>query len=167
MELRGADGGDECGAGADDAAGAARGDVYPLCKSASYGAAGIEKWQLGPLPQIYASQFGWEEMVAEVARVWQTVPPEECGRTGIFAQNFGQAGAIDLFGKKYGLPNALSGHQSYFLWGPRGYTGESMIVIQGRQEQLEKLYASVEKRGHVWHPYSCRGSTGTCFIAGV
>lgn len=114
----------------------------------------IEKWQLGPLPQIYASQFGWEEMAAEVARVWETVPPEERSKTGIFAQNFGQAGAIDLFGKKYGLPDALSGHQNYFLWGPRGYTGESMIVIQGRQEELEKLYASVERRGHVWHPYS-------------
>ena len=114
----------------------------------------IEKWQLGPLPQIYASQFGWEEMVSVVAEVWQTVPPEERAKTGIFAQNFGQAGAIDLFGKKYGLPNAISGHQNYFLWGPRGYTGESMIVIHGRQQDLEKLYSYVEKRGHVWHPYS-------------
>jgi hypothetical protein len=93
-------------------------------------------------------------MVSVVAEVWQTVPPEERAKTGIFAQNFGQAGAIDLFGKKYGLPNAISGHQNYFLWGPRGYTGESMIVIHGRQEDLEKLYSFVEKRGHVWHPYS-------------
>jgi hypothetical protein len=123
----------------------------------------IEKWQLGPLPQIYASEFGWEEMVAEVARVWQTVPPEEQGKTAIFAQNFGQAGAIDLFGKKYGLPDALSGHQNYFLWGPRGYTGERMIVIQGRQEELAKLYARVEKRGHVWHPYSMPREHGDVF----
>jgi hypothetical protein len=123
----------------------------------------IEKWQLGPLPQIYASQFGWEEMAAEVARVWETVPPEERGKTGIFAQNFGQAGAIDLFGKKYGLPDAISGHQSYFLWGPRGYTGESMIVIQGRQAELEKVYASVEKRGHVDHPYSMPREHGDVF----
>jgi hypothetical protein len=40
------------------------------------------------------------------------------------------------------------------LWGPRDYTGESVIVMQGRQEELEKVYASVEKRAHVAHPYS-------------
>jgi 4-amino-4-deoxy-L-arabinose transferase-like glycosyltransferase len=114
----------------------------------------IEKWQLGPLPQIYASEFGWEEMVATVAQVYQGLPPEVRPRTAIFAQNFGQAGAIDLFGPKYGLPKAICGHQNYFLWGPREYTGESVIVMQGRQNQLEQVYASVEKRAHVDHPYS-------------
>ncbi len=123
----------------------------------------IEQWKLGPLPQIYASEFGWEEMVATVAQVYESVPPEERGKTGIFAQNFGQAGAIDLFGKKYGLPDAISGHQNYFLWGPRGYTGESMTVINGRQEQLEKLYAFVQKRGHVDHPYSMSREHGDVF----
>ena len=118
------------------------------------GSPAIEKWQLGPLPQIYASQFGWEEMVATVAEVYQSLPPQDRAKTAIFAQNFGQAGAIDLFGPKYGLPDALSGHQNYFLWGPREYTGESMIVIQGRQEKLDQIYASCEKRAHVSHPYS-------------
>jgi hypothetical protein len=72
----------------------------------------------------------------------------------IFGQNFGQAGAIDLLGRKYGLPYAISGHQNYFLWGPRGYTGESVIIFGGSQEHWEKYYASVEKRAHVSHPYS-------------
>ena len=114
----------------------------------------IEKWKLGPLPQIYASQFGWEEMVATVAEVYQSLPPDVRPRTAIFAQNFGQAGAIDLFGPRYGLPKAISGHQNYFFWGPRDYTGESVIVMQGRQEELEKVYTRVEKRAHVSHPYS-------------
>jgi 4-amino-4-deoxy-L-arabinose transferase-like glycosyltransferase len=114
----------------------------------------IEKWQLGPLPQIYASEFGWEEMVDTVAGVYLSLPPEVQGRTAIFAQNFGQAGAIDLLGKKYGLPDAIGGHQNYFLWGPREYTGESVIVMQGRQEKLDQIYASCERRAHVSHPYS-------------
>jgi 4-amino-4-deoxy-L-arabinose transferase-like glycosyltransferase len=114
----------------------------------------VEKWKLGPLPQVYASQFGWEEMVASVAEVYQSLPSEIRPKTAIFAQNFGQAGAVDLFGPKYGLPNAISGHQNYFLWGPGNYTGESVIVMQGQQEQLEHVYASVEKRAHVSHPYS-------------
>ena len=57
----------------------------------------IENHQLGPLPQIFADQFGWEEMAATVARVYNSLPPEVRARTAIFAQTYGQAGAIDLF----------------------------------------------------------------------
>jgi 4-amino-4-deoxy-L-arabinose transferase-like glycosyltransferase len=114
----------------------------------------IETHRLGPLPQIFADQFGWEEMAATVARVYNSLPPDVRSKTAIFGQNYGQAGAIDLFGPKYGLPPAISGHQSYFLWGPRGYTGESVIVMAGRQQELESRFASVEKVAGVSHPYS-------------
>ena len=114
----------------------------------------LETHKLGPLPQIFADQFGWEEMVATVARVYNNLPPDVRPKTAIFGQNYAQAGAIDLFGPKYGLPPAISGHQSYFLWGPRRYTGESMIVMQGQQQDLERYYASVEKVASVYHPYS-------------
>jgi hypothetical protein len=114
----------------------------------------IETHKLGPLPQIFADQFGWEEMAATVAGVYNNLPPEVRPQTAIFGQNYGQAGSIDLFGPKYGLPPAISGHQSYFLWGPRGYTGESMIVMDDRKENLEKLFASVQKVASVYHPYS-------------
>lgn len=114
----------------------------------------IETHKLGPLPQIFADQFGWEQMAATVARVYETLPPEVRPRTAIFGQNYGQAGAIDLFGPKYGLPPALSGHQNYFLWGPRGYTGESMIVMAGNEHQLEEQFAEVRKVASVGHPYS-------------
>ncbi|HTB18854.1 MAG TPA: glycosyltransferase family 39 protein [Bryobacteraceae bacterium] len=114
----------------------------------------IEMHELGPLPQIFADQFGWEEMTAAVARVYNNLPPEVRAHTAIFAQTYGQAGAIDLFGPKYGLPPAISGHQSYFLWGPRGYTGDSMIVLDDRPENLNRLFTSVAKVAHVYHPYS-------------
>lgn len=114
----------------------------------------IETHQLGPLPQIFADQFGWEEMTAEVARIYRTLPPAVQSKTAIFGQNYGQAGAIDLFGPRYGLPPAISGHQSYFLWGPREYTGESMIVMAGREEDLVPKFEHVEKAGSVAHPYS-------------
>jgi len=114
----------------------------------------VERHRLGPLPQIFADQFGWEEMAAVVAHAFNKLPPEIRARTAIFGQNYGQAGAIDLFGPKYGLPKAISGHQSYFLWGPRGYTGESVIVMDDRRERLERNFASVELVGHVEHPYS-------------
>lgn len=114
----------------------------------------IENHKLGPLPQIFADQFGWEEMAATVARVYNSLPPDVRSRTAIFAQNYGQAGAIDLFGPKYGLPPAISAHQNYFLWGPRGYTGESMIVMDDRKENLDRLFTNVEKVADVYHSYS-------------
>jgi len=114
----------------------------------------IENHQLGPLPQLFADQFGWPEMAAEVGRVYNSLPPDVRARTAIFAQTYGQAGAIDLFGPRYGLPQALSGHQSHFLWGPGDATGESMIVLDDNRETLEQLFTSVELRGHVTHPYS-------------
>lgn len=114
----------------------------------------IETHRLGPLPQLFADQFGWEEMAMKVTTAYQTLGEPVRSRTAIFGQNYGQAGAIDLFGPKYGLPPALSGHQSYFLWGPRGYTGESVIVMGDTEEALRRVFRRVEKVARVEHPYS-------------
>jgi hypothetical protein len=99
------------------------------------------------LPQWYSDQFGWEEIVAETAQAWNRVPAEERKDCGIFAQDYGQAGAIDFLGPRYGLPPALSGHQTWFLWGPRGYSGNCMIVLDDNKEVLEKLWQHVEYVG--------------------
>jgi hypothetical protein len=114
----------------------------------------VETHKLGPLPQIFADQFGWEEMAQVVARAFNNLPADVRARTAIFGQNYGQAGAIDLFSDKYGLPKAISGHQNYFLWGPRDYTGESVIVMDDRKDRLEANFTSVEKVGEVFHAYS-------------
>lgn len=99
------------------------------------------------LPQWYADQFGWDEIVAETAVAYNQLDPSERRDCGIFAQDYGQAGAIDFLGRRYGLPRALSGHQTWFLWGPRGYSGNCMIVLDDRRERLEQLWQSVEYVG--------------------
>ncbi len=96
------------------------------------------------LPQWYADQFGWEEIVAKTATAYERLSPEERSACGIFAQDYGQAGAIDFLGRRYGLPSALSGHQTYFLWGPRGYSGNCLIVLDDARERLEELFEHVE-----------------------
>jgi hypothetical protein len=106
------------------------------------------------LPQHYADQFGWEELTAKTAEAWSRLTPQEKSDCGIFAQNYGQAGAIDFFGPRYGLPNALSGHQTYFLWGPRGYSGNCMIVLNDDRETLSKLFDQVEFVGTSDNPYA-------------
>ena len=99
------------------------------------------------LPQHYADQFGWEEMAAMTAQAWSHVPAEERRECGIFAQDYGQAGAIDFFGPRFGLPPALSGHQTYFLWGPRNYSGNCLIVLDDKKERLDQLFDKVEYVG--------------------
>jgi Dolichyl-phosphate-mannose-protein mannosyltransferase len=110
--------------------------------------------QEGVLQQVYGDQFGWPEMVEKVAQIYHNLPPEEREKTGIFASNYGEAGAIDFFGGKYNLPKAISGHQSYFLWGHRGYTGEILIILGSKKESAEKNCDSVEEKTEVNHPYS-------------
>ncbi|HZR64224.1 MAG TPA: glycosyltransferase family 39 protein [Terriglobales bacterium] len=120
------------------------------------------------LPQWYADQFGWNEIVSETAVAWNQLTPNERQDCGIFAQDYGQAGAIDFLGRSYGLPKSLSGHQTWWLWGPRGYSGNCMIVLDDSREKLESLFKDVQYVGtSADDPYAlekqidvfiCRGS---------
>ena len=109
--------------------------MMPVEKFIAYEAAlGItptntETSELAQLPQQYADQFGWQELTAQVAKVYFSIPEAERSDCGIFTQNYGEAGAIDYFGRPYGLPTAISGHQNYFYWGPHGFTGSCLIIV--------------------------------------
>ncbi len=96
------------------------------------------------LPQWYSDQFGWNEIVAETAVAWNQLSPDERRDCGIFAQDYGQAGAIDFLGRKYGLPPSLSGHQTWWIWGPRGYSGNCLIVLDDNRQTLDELFRDVQ-----------------------
>jgi hypothetical protein len=101
------------------------------------------------LPQVFADQFGLEQMVGSVAHVYHHLRPEDEKRAAIFCQNYGEAGAIDFFGPKLGLPPAISGHQNYFLWGPRDWTGEVVLVLDTSDDDERALFASVQDLGQI------------------
>jgi hypothetical protein len=129
-----------------------------------------ENQPIGPLPQYFADEFGWEEMARETARIYKSLSAEEQARTAIFANSYGQAGAIDFFGPRLGLPKSICNHQSYWLWGPRDYDGSIVIVLGSDGTGDRKHFRSVEAVGRTEHPYSrrdehfdiflCRGFTG-------
>jgi hypothetical protein len=102
-----------------------------------------------PLPQIFADQFGWQELVASVAHVYHHLRPEDEKRAAIFCQNYGEAGAIDFFGPKFNLPAAISGHQNYFFWGPRDWNGEVALVLDTSDQNEREQFASVEDLGQI------------------
>jgi len=99
------------------------------------------------LPQWYSDQFGWKEIADQAEVAWNRIPPAERADCGIFAQDYGQAGAIDFFGRAHGMPGAMSGDRTYWLWGPHGYSGNCMIVLDDRQEVLERYWNQVEYVG--------------------
>lgn len=104
---------------------------------------------MGDVPQIFADQLAWEELVAEVARVYASLPPQERREAVLWGRDYGAAGAVDYFGRAYGLPSAVSGLQNYYLWGPGDRTGEPMIAIEFSAEDLTPWFEHVELAGVV------------------
>jgi hypothetical protein len=103
-----------------------------------------ENGMVSILPQHFADQFGWPEMVAKVAEVYNSLPPDQRAKTAILAGNYGGAGAIDFFGPRYSLPKSISAHQNYYYWGPREYTGESIILLEWSLKDAQYWCRSVD-----------------------
>lgn len=103
-----------------------------------------ERHELGRLPQFFADMHGWPEFAAAVARVHAALPADERAAACVAGRNYGEAGALDLFGRELGLPPAISAHNSYHLWGPRGCTGEVVILPARDRRELDALFERVE-----------------------
>ena len=102
----------------------------------------------GLLPQPIADQFGWPEMARQVADIYNSLPPEERAKTGILTGNYGEAGAIDQFGPKYGLPQAYSRHQNLYFWGPPSEQYENLIYLQVGLEDVQDNCTSWQAFDH-------------------
>jgi hypothetical protein len=92
---------------------------------------------------VYAEMFGWDRLARTVATVYDALPPARRERTAIYADTYADAGAIDLFGPNYGLPNAIGSQNTYYLWGTHGYDGSTLVAIGAtRIAVLQRYYAS-------------------------
>jgi hypothetical protein len=100
------------------------------------------------LMQPIADQFGWPEMAREVAGIYRSLPPTERAETGIWAVNYGEAGAINQFGPQYGLPKAYSRHQNHWYWGPPPQVYKNLIVIQWNLEDVQHNCMSYQVFNH-------------------
>jgi hypothetical protein len=122
------------------------------------------------IPQIFADRFGWPEMAAQVAEIYNSLSPDEKADCVIGARNYGEAGAIDFFGAQYGLPGAVSTHNNYWFWGPGSKPGKVLLVIGGSRKNYEALYEDVRQVATFEYPYAiesgrriflCRKPKGT------
>ena len=103
----------------------------------------VENIPLGDLPQLFGDMFGWEDQAQVMGRAYKSLPEAERARAALFAYNYGEAGAIDYFRKRYGIPAAISGHNQYGYWGPRGYSGEVIVAIGFTAERLQRSFDQV------------------------
>ncbi|MBC7923885.1 MAG: glycosyltransferase family 39 protein, partial [Ferruginibacter sp.] len=118
---------------------------------------GILRWEDGqnhPLPQDYADMLGWRELTGKVAAAYQTIPAGERRQTAIICANYGQAGAINYYGKKDGLPRAHSSEASYLLWMPDGLRLKNVIVVDDEPDGLSDHFLSFRQTGRVENPYA-------------
>jgi hypothetical protein len=115
-----------------------------------------ERDSQGPLPQLYADMIGWREMTETVAGVYRSLPAAERQSCAILAGNYGEAAAIDYYGAAFGLPKAISPHNNYFLWGPRGYSGECVVLFGDNAETIKSNFEDVQRAATIVRPYSMR-----------
>jgi hypothetical protein len=124
------------------------------CRFWDVDAVRVENVPLRELPQLFGDMFGWPEQVQAVARVYDALPPDERVKAALLAYNYGEAGAIDYFGSRYGLPKAICAQNQYGLWGPRAYTGEVVVAIGYTTEQLQPYFGDVRLAARISPRYA-------------
>ena len=95
------------------------------------------------MPQNLTDRFGWEQQVALIAQVYHSLPPDEQRVACIFTENYGEAAALVQFGGRYHLPEPISGHNAFYLWGPQGCTGQVIITINIAPQIAAQAFRSV------------------------
>jgi hypothetical protein len=105
-----------------------------------------ERFEEGDLPSYFANMFGWDALAPLVHSVYESLPPKDRERCAILGQNYMQAGAIDYHGRRLGLPRALAGHNSYWLWGFGDQSSEVMIIIGGDPNAIAQAFGEIEQK---------------------
>lgn len=93
----------------------------------------LERGKKPPLPQILADRIGWEEKSAMLFSVYNSLPDSVKKQTIIFTDNYGKAGALELFGEKYGIKQVFCQHNNYYLWGIGKLHNENVLVLDDKE----------------------------------
>jgi hypothetical protein len=111
-------------------------------------------WNLAvKLNEDFREEIGWPELVETVAKIRDSLPPEDRAHLAILGTNYGEAGAINLYGPSYGLPPAISGVNSFWQRGYGNPPPETLIVIGLSRQYLESKFAACELTAHTWNRY--------------
>ncbi len=106
------------------------------------------------LPQDYADMLGWQDLVEAVSGVYHALPPEDRDRAVLWASNYGEAGAIDFYGRRYGLPRAIAYVGTYWFYGPGDKPGDVTIAIGFSEESVASRFEFIVPTITIGHPYA-------------
>jgi len=122
-----------------------------------------------PLTQDYADMFGWEEMVAGTAKIYNTLSAEEKIHTTIIADNYGEAGAFERFGAKYHLPAVVCLNSSFALWAPENLSAKILIYVSDDKDvsDLKTVIGSSKLMYEVTNPLAREADTGVFLLKDV
>jgi hypothetical protein len=97
----------------------------------------FEDGSVHSLPQDYADMLGWEELASLAAKAYDMIGDKKAGF--IYCENYGEAGAVTVIGKKYGLPEAVSFNESFQYWVPRQFNPDITSVVYINDEPGEDI----------------------------
>jgi hypothetical protein len=98
-------------------------------------------------------EIGWPQLAQEVADIYQALPAAQRAHTAIVADNYGEAGAIDLYGPALGLPPSISGVNTYWLRGYGNPPPQTLVVVGLSDDTANRLFTSCRLAGHIPNPY--------------
>lgn len=90
----------------------------------------------------YREEIGWPDLARSVAGVYRSLPAEEQKHTGILTGNYGEAGALNLYGPALGLPHAMGLTNSFWYRGYDPRLPETVIVTGFDLAEGRKLFGS-------------------------
>jgi 4-amino-4-deoxy-L-arabinose transferase-like glycosyltransferase len=106
------------------------------------------------LPQHFSDRLGWEELARAVSEVYTSLPEDERKRCVAIGGNYGHAGALEYWSKRYPLPPVACPHNNYWFWGPPDADRDVVIGIRGSRESWEELFDEVVEAGVSETPYA-------------
>lgn len=104
----------------------------------------MKKLGIADIRYDFREMIGWPELVSSVAKVFNGLSEEEKMNTIIITGNYGEAGAINHYRKKFGLPGAVSGISSYYFWGPGNPDASTVIFIGYPEDYLSRFFSEVK-----------------------
>jgi hypothetical protein len=116
---------------------------------------------IGKMPIHFALKFHAQAVFDAVSHAYAALQPEDRARVGILTRRFGEAATINFFGRPVGLPHAISPQNNYWLWGPGAYTGEVMLTVGYKEDELRALFEHVEPAGAISCEYCMPELTAT------